>query len=45
MEMVFKHGLMEVDMREYINKEKKMDRENIYGKMEVSIMEVGKIIK
>jgi hypothetical protein len=36
---------MAVDMKEPINKEKKMDKVNTLGKMEAFIMEIGLIIK
>jgi hypothetical protein len=41
MDMVFKLGWMVVNIKETINKVKKMAKANMYGKMEVIIMEIG----
>ncbi len=38
-------GLMEVNMKETTNKEKRMERVNIHGKMAVIILEIGLITK
>ncbi len=45
MDMVFKLGLTIVNTKECIIKEKNMDKENMFGKMEVIIKEIGRIIK
>ena len=39
------HGLMEVGMMEITNKEKRMEKENILGKTEVTLLVNGKIIR
>lgn len=44
-DMVFKLGLMVASMKVTIKKERKMDKENILGKMEAFIKETGLIIK
>jgi hypothetical protein len=45
MERELKHGLMEVVMRAFILKEKRMEKENTLGKTEAILLELGKIIK
>ena len=45
MEKENNHGLMEVVIKVSIFKEKNKDRVNITGRMEVGIVETGKIIK
>lgn len=45
MDMEFKHGLMDQNTKVFMIWEKKMVKENIFGKMEVIMMVVGSIIK
>jgi hypothetical protein len=40
-DMVFKLGWMVANIKETINRVKKMVKVNMYGKMEVIIMEIG----
>lgn len=40
-----KHGLMAVDTRVAISKERKTDRANIFGKMAAITVVIGKTIK
>ena len=45
MEKVYKLGLMVVNIRDGITQEKRMVKESIFGKMEVTIVVIGQIIK
>ena len=45
MEKVYKPGLMVVNIRDGITQEKKMVKESMFGKMEVTIVVIGQTIK
>jgi len=45
MDMEFKLGLMEANMREITDKEKNMGKVNIHGRMGVIMMEIGNKIR